>query len=152
MDQCLGIWQWSFHAPYPSRRLGTGKRSALRRAAPRPARARNQAGHSKSPQQKTTVQLQQAYLQAALAHRERVQQIEGLQAHRNPLRQAGAKLPGLCLPRRCSCMVDLMSLDPNAVRSAFMSRVRKIQRNGGFAFRKARAMYPDEFAAFQRGE
>src|SRR5262245_60646193 len=84
MDQCLGIWQWSFHAPYPSRRLGTGKRSALRRAAPRPARARNQAGHSKSLQQKTTVQLQQAYLQAALAHRERVQQIEGLQAHRNP--------------------------------------------------------------------
>ena len=42
----------------------------------------------------TTVQLQQAYLQAALAHRERVQQIEGLQAHRNPLRQAGAKCPG----------------------------------------------------------
>src|SRR5262245_41567263 len=57
--------------------------------------------------------LQQAYLQAALAHRERVQEIEGLQAHRNPLRQAGAKLSGLCLPRRCSCMVDLMSLDPN---------------------------------------
>ena len=39
----------------------------------------------------------------------RVQQAEGLQAHCNPLRQAGAKLPGLCLPRRCSCMVDLMS-------------------------------------------
>src|SRR5262245_48349948 len=58
--------------------------------------------------------LQQAYLQAALAHRERVQQIEGLQAHRNPLRQAGAKLSGLCLPRRCSCMVDLMSLDPSS--------------------------------------
>src|SRR5262245_42780109 len=118
MDQCLGIWQWSFHAPYPSRRLGTGKRSALRRAAPRPARARNQAGHSKSLQQETTVQLQQAYLQAALAHRERVQQIEGLQAHRNPLRQAGAKLSGLCLPRRCSCMVDLMSLDPNIATEA----------------------------------
>src|SRR5262249_3850849 len=82
------------------------------RTARRPARARNQAGHSKSLQQEATVQLQQAYLQAALAHRERVQQVEGLQAHRNPLRQAGAKLPGLCLPRRCSCMVDLMSLDP----------------------------------------
>jgi transposase len=25
-----------------------------------------------------------------------------------------AKLPGLCLPRRCSCMVDLMSLDPTS--------------------------------------
>jgi hypothetical protein len=30
-------------------------------------------------------------------------------------RQAGAKLPGLCLPRCCSCMVDLMSLDPNLI-------------------------------------
>src|SRR6516164_3152829 len=76
---------------------------------------RNQAGYSKSLQQEATVQLQQAYLQAALAHRERVQQVEGLQAHRNPLRQAGAKLPGLCLPRRCSCMVDLMSLDPSVL-------------------------------------
>src|SRR5262245_36007894 len=66
--------------------------------------------------------LQQAYLQAALAHRERVQQIEGLQAHRNPLRQAGAKLSGLCLPRRCSCMVDLMSLDP--------SLSRRVSKNG----------------------
>jgi len=25
----------------------------------------------------------------------------------------GAKLPGLCLPRSCPCMVDLMSLDPS---------------------------------------
>src|SRR5204862_1967475 len=65
-------------------------------------------------QQEATFQFQQAYLQAALAHRERVQQAEGLQAHCNPLRQAGAKLPGLCLPRRCSCMVDLMSLDPSS--------------------------------------
>jgi len=64
-------------------------------------------------QQEAAVQLQQASLQAALAHRERFQQVEGLQAHRNPLRQAGAKLPGLCLPRRCSYMVDLMSLDPS---------------------------------------
>jgi hypothetical protein len=46
---------------------------------------RNQAGHSKSLKQETTVQLQQAHLQAALAHRERVQQVEGLQAHRNPV-------------------------------------------------------------------
>jgi hypothetical protein len=34
-------------------------------------------------------------------------------AHRNPLRQAGAKLPGFCLHRRSSCMVDLMSLGPS---------------------------------------
>jgi hypothetical protein len=78
-----------------------------------------QAGHSKSLQQEATFQFQQAYLQAALAHRERVQQVEGLQAHRNPLRQAGAKLPGLCLPRRCSCMVDLMSLDPSHLERKF---------------------------------
>jgi transposase len=30
--------------------------------------------------------------------------------------QAGAKLPGLCLPRRCPCMVDLMSLHPSTAR------------------------------------
>ena len=41
------------------------------------------------------------------------QQVEGFQAYRDPLRQAGTKLSGLCLPRRCSCMVDLMSLDPS---------------------------------------
>ena len=57
--------------------------------------------------------LQQAPLQAALAHRECVQQVEGLQVHRHPLRQAGAKLLGLCLPDRRSCMVDLMSSDPS---------------------------------------
>jgi len=33
--------------------------------------------------------------------------------HRNSLRQAGAKLSRLCLPRRYPCMVDLMSLDPS---------------------------------------
>ena len=38
---------------------------------------------------------------------------EGLQAHRNSLRQTRAKLPRLCLPRSSSCMVDLMSLDPS---------------------------------------
>ena len=64
---------------------------------------------------KQPFQLQQTPLQASLAHRDCVQQAEGLQAYRNALRQAGAKLPGLCLPRRCSCMVDLMSLDPSVV-------------------------------------
>jgi IS5 family transposase len=52
-------------------------------------------------------------LQAALAHRERIQQVEGLLAHRHSIRQAGAELLGLCLPRRRSCTVDLTSLDPN---------------------------------------
>jgi hypothetical protein len=35
---------------------------------------------------------------------------QALSAHRNPV---SAKLPGLFLPRRCSCMVDLISLDSN---------------------------------------
>jgi transposase len=45
----------------------------------------NQAGHPQSQQPETAVQLQQAALQATLAHRERFQQVEGLQAHRNAL-------------------------------------------------------------------
>jgi hypothetical protein len=65
----------------------------------------------KPQQPEATDQLQQASLQAALAHRECLQQVEGLQAHRNPLRQTRTKLSGLCLPDRRSCMVDLMSLD-----------------------------------------
>ena len=64
--------------------------------------------------------LQQASLQAALAHRECVQPAEGLQTRRNPLRQARAKLPGLRLPRCRPCMVDLMSRDP----SLFVSKRR----------------------------
>jgi transposase InsO family protein len=79
---------------------------------------RNQAGHSQPQQQEAPVQLQQAPLQTALAHRERVQQVERLQAHRYPLRQVGAKLPGLCLSCRCPCMVDLMSLDPSLPKEA----------------------------------
>lgn len=43
-----------------------------------------------------------------------------------------------------------------AVRSEFISAVKEIARNGNFsridAFRKAREMHPELFAAFQRGE
>jgi len=97
----------------PSKRVLGDKAYDSAEPARGAGRARNQAGHSKPLQQETTVQLQQASLQAALAHRKCLQQAEGLQARRNPLRQARAKLPDLCLPRRRSCMVDLMSLDPN---------------------------------------
>jgi hypothetical protein len=45
-----------------------------------------QASHSQSQQQETTVQLQQASLQASLADRKCLQQVEGLQAHRKALR------------------------------------------------------------------
>jgi len=54
-----------------------------------------------------------APLQAALAHRECLQQIKRLPAHRNALRPAGAKLLGLCLSGRSPCMVGLMSPDPS---------------------------------------
>ena len=39
-----------------------------------------------------------------------LQPAEGLQAHRNSLRQARSKLFVFCLPRCCPCMVDLKSL------------------------------------------
>src|SRR4051812_5852981 len=74
-----------------------------------------QAGSSKTLQQETAVQLQQVSLQAALAHRERIQQVEGLQAHPHSIRQAGAKLLGFCLPCRRSCMVDPVSPDPSTL-------------------------------------
>jgi hypothetical protein len=67
---------------------------------------------AQSQQQEAIVQLQQAPIQAALAHRDRIQQVEGLQAGRNTLRQAGMQLLGLCLLGRHSCMADLMSPDP----------------------------------------
>src|SRR5713101_6103014 len=102
----------------PSKRVLGDKAYDRAEPARGAGRARNQAGHSKPLQQETTVQLQQASLQAALAHRKCLQQAEGLQARRNPLRQARAKLPGLCLPRRRSCMVDLMSLDPSPVKKS----------------------------------
>jgi transposase len=37
----------------------------------------------------------------------------GEQVNRNPLRQAGAKLPRFRMPRCHTCMVDLMSRDPS---------------------------------------
>ena len=58
--------------------------------------------------QKAPVQLLKAPLQSSLAHRERLQQVEGLPPYRNSLRQAGAKRQEDCLPRRSPCMVDLM--------------------------------------------
>jgi hypothetical protein len=42
------------------------------------------------------------------------QQVEGLQAHRNAVRQTGQKLSHIHLSRRRYRMVDLMSLDPNS--------------------------------------
>ena len=50
-------------------------------------------------QQKASVQLQQAALQTTPAHRERLQPAQGLQADRNSLRQARAKLSRFRLPR-----------------------------------------------------
>jgi hypothetical protein len=83
--------------------------------------ARNQAGHSQPQQQETTIPLQQAPLQAALAHRKCLQQIKGLPAHRNALRPAGAKLLGLCLSGRSPCMVGLMSPDISHLEPKFVA-------------------------------
>ena len=57
-----------------------------------------------------------------MARRERLQQVEGLQAHRNPIRQTGTKLPGLRLFGRCTPMVDLMSLDPSTTLADYSRR------------------------------
>jgi transposase len=73
----------------------------------------NQACHSQPHEQEVPIPLQQTPLQDALAHRECVQQAQGLQTYRDPLRQARAKLFGFRLPCRSSRMVDLMSLDPS---------------------------------------
>jgi IS5 family transposase len=51
-------------------------------------------------QQEAAVQLQQASLQASAARRECLQQVEGLQAHCNAIRQTRTKLASLCLPGR----------------------------------------------------
>jgi transposase len=59
------------------------------------------------------IQLQQASLQAALAHRECLQRVEGLQAHRHTIRQVGPELLGVRLSCSHPGMVDLMSLDPS---------------------------------------
>jgi hypothetical protein len=67
-------------------------------------------------QQEAALQLQEASLQAALAHRECLQQVEGLQAHRHTIRQVGSKLLGVRLSCSRPGMVDLMSLDPSTRR------------------------------------
>src|SRR5436190_24172905 len=46
-------------------------------------------------------------------------QVERLQAHRHTIRQVGAQLPGLRLPRRRARMVDLMSPDPSITAVIF---------------------------------
>jgi hypothetical protein len=60
---------------------------------------------SQPQQQEATVPLQQAPLQASLAHRECIQQVEGFQAHRNAM-TGWLETLGLCLSGRSSCMVD----------------------------------------------
>ena len=50
-------------------------------------------------------------------HRNAFNRLKDFRANCNSIRQAGAKLPRLCLPCRCSCMVDLMSPDPSSAAS-----------------------------------
>src|SRR4051794_29773617 len=51
-------------------------------------------------------------IEAALAHRKCIQQAQGLQAYRNSLRQVGAKLSRLCLPRRCLSYQSALAAHP----------------------------------------
>jgi hypothetical protein len=76
-------------------------------------KARYQTRHSQPHKQEVPIPLQQTPVQDAVANRERLQPAQGLQTHRDALRQAGPKLSGLRLPNRNTCMVDLMSLDPS---------------------------------------
>jgi len=108
-------------ASHPSRQ---GSRQAprrqglrQRRAAPVAQRSSHQARHPQSIKSNAAVQLRQKILQAAAPHRECLLSPQGLPAHRNPLRQAGTKLPRLSLSGRCHRLVDLMSLDPSRLTS-----------------------------------
>jgi IS5 family transposase len=62
-----------------------------------------------------------------------------LPAYRYALRPAGAKLPGLCLPRRRSGMVDLISLDPRLRRLPGGKLTRPPQTRYGMRLRKAQS-------------
>src|ERR1700730_8387915 len=65
------------------------------------------------------------------ADRECVQQVERLQAHRHTIRQAGAQLSGLRLPRRRARMVDLMSPDPSPGFPLARERAEEIPAHPG---------------------
>jgi hypothetical protein len=83
-----------------------------------------------------------------LAHRECVQQVEGLQVHRNAVRQAGAKVLGLSC-RSCR-LVDLLSLNPNTRQPAALlsssDRIPGELDRGGEEILWFAADYPDDRA------
>ena len=92
-----------------------GQEAARRSRLPqcRPARlapgARNDARHPEQIQPKASLPLQQAGIQMASSHRERLLPAQGLPQDRNSLRQAGKKLSRFRLPHSRYHMVDLMS-------------------------------------------
>ena len=100
----------------PTYKIGqeAARRSRLRQC--RPARlapwARNNARHPEQIQPKASLPLQQAGIQMASSHRERLLPAQGLPQDRNSLRQAGKKLSRFRLPHSCYHMVDLISLGP----------------------------------------
>src|SRR6476661_5676953 len=79
-------------------------------------RSRHQGRRSQQVQPQATFQLRQEILQTTAPHRECLQSAQGLPTNRHSIRQVGAKLPRLRLPRCCYRMVDLMSLDPRRAK------------------------------------
>jgi hypothetical protein len=69
--------------------------------------------HSEPIEPEAAVQLQQEGVPGKTPCGERLLPVEGLQAHRNALRQTRPKLPGIGLSRGHHRLVDFMSLGPN---------------------------------------
>jgi hypothetical protein len=119
-------------ASHPSHQGGqeASRRQGLRQrgVAAMAERSRHQSRHSQQVQPQTAVQLRQEILQATTPYRERLLSAQGLPPYRNSLRQTGAKLSRLSLPRRCYRMVDLMSLDPSPWATVCRSFPRVLYR------------------------
>src|SRR5665213_2830621 len=81
-------------------------------------RARHQTRRPQQVKPQAALQLRQEVLQATPPNRERLLPPQRLSTHRNPIRQAGKKLPCFRLPRRSYRVVDFMSLDPRRMAKA----------------------------------
>jgi hypothetical protein len=73
--------------------------------------------HSEPIEPEAAVQLQQEGVPGKTPCGERLLPVEGLQAHRNALRQTRPKLPGIGLSRGHHRLVDFMSLGPKTVHT-----------------------------------
>src|SRR5277367_1905008 len=83
--------------------------------------ARHQGRRSQQVQPQAAFHLRQEILQTTAPYRKCLQSAQGLPTNRHSIRQAGAKLSRLRLPRRCYRMVDLMSLDPRSILDSLLA-------------------------------